>query len=321
MLALILDGKTALDGARQGVMLCLMTVIPALFPFFVLSGLVAGALLGLPTAFTDPMGRILGLPGGAGALAVPALLGGYPAGARAVAEGYRTGMLTKTQAERLLPVCNQPGPAFLFGMVGLLFSQGWMIWVLWGIVVASAGVTALVTLPRQPIRPIVPAGGGKTLAMAVKEATSAMAAVCGWVVLFRVVMAFLNRWCLWLVPTEVQVVILGLMELSGGALQLAQLPSPMLRFCLAAGMVSFGGLCVTMQTHSVAPELSLKPYLAGKLLQAALAVLLAVCICRKFFLPLVTLPLVLQKRVAFRRRLVYNGENTQEDTSCCFAKK
>ena len=37
MLALILDGRTAIEGARQGIGLCLRTVIPSLFPFFVLS--------------------------------------------------------------------------------------------------------------------------------------------------------------------------------------------------------------------------------------------------------------------------------------------
>ena len=36
MLVLILDGKTALEGARQGIELCLRTVVPSLFPFFLL---------------------------------------------------------------------------------------------------------------------------------------------------------------------------------------------------------------------------------------------------------------------------------------------
>ena len=47
MLALILDGRTAIDGARQGIELCLRTVIPSLFPFFVLSILLTSSLLGM----------------------------------------------------------------------------------------------------------------------------------------------------------------------------------------------------------------------------------------------------------------------------------
>ena len=36
LLILILDGKTAYNGAVDGIELCLKTVIPALFPFFVI---------------------------------------------------------------------------------------------------------------------------------------------------------------------------------------------------------------------------------------------------------------------------------------------
>ena len=35
MIVLILDAKTALSGAREGIDLCMRTVIPALFPFFI----------------------------------------------------------------------------------------------------------------------------------------------------------------------------------------------------------------------------------------------------------------------------------------------
>ena len=38
ILVLILDSRTALAGAAQGLSLCLKTVIPSLFPFIFLSG-------------------------------------------------------------------------------------------------------------------------------------------------------------------------------------------------------------------------------------------------------------------------------------------
>ena len=40
MILLILDGKTAVAGAQEGITLCLKTVIPSLFPFFILSAVV-----------------------------------------------------------------------------------------------------------------------------------------------------------------------------------------------------------------------------------------------------------------------------------------
>ena len=65
MLALILDGRTAIDGARQGIELCLRTVIPSLFPFFVLSILLTSSLLGSSLAVLRPLGRLFGMPDGA----------------------------------------------------------------------------------------------------------------------------------------------------------------------------------------------------------------------------------------------------------------
>ena len=65
MLALILDGRTAIDGARQGIELCLRTVIPSLFPFFVLSILLTSSLLGSSLIVLRPLGRLFGMPEGA----------------------------------------------------------------------------------------------------------------------------------------------------------------------------------------------------------------------------------------------------------------
>ena len=46
MLVLILDGKTALLGMRDGLEICLWTVIPALFPFLFLSAILTDSLYG-----------------------------------------------------------------------------------------------------------------------------------------------------------------------------------------------------------------------------------------------------------------------------------
>ena len=44
MMMLILDSKTALQGAANGIELCFRTLIPSLYPFFVLSILLTSAL-------------------------------------------------------------------------------------------------------------------------------------------------------------------------------------------------------------------------------------------------------------------------------------
>ena len=84
MVVLILDSRTALMGASEGVALCLKTVIPSLFPFFILSGILSGSLMGLEFPILRPIGRVLGMPNGSEMLLVSGFLGGYPVGAKAV---------------------------------------------------------------------------------------------------------------------------------------------------------------------------------------------------------------------------------------------
>lgn len=300
MLILILDGKTALEGARQGIELCLKTVIPSLFPFFLLSILLTSSFMGSSLRILRPLGRLCGIPKGAESILIAGFLGGYPVGAQTISAAYAGRQLRKEEAERLLAFCNNAGPAFLFGMAASLFPRQWMAWALWGIHVASAIMTALLmpgnspqTVGGIPEKPI-------SLSAALNSAIRVMAAVCGWVVLFRIVIVFLSRWMLWLLPATAQVALIGLLELSNGCCELISISNIGLRFLLCSEMLAFGGLCVTMQTISVTGGLSLRYYFAGKLLQTAFSLLLAGSVVSGTWLPccavLLAFVLILRKK-------------------------
>ena len=126
-----------------------------------------------------------------------------------------------------------------------------------------------------------------------RTALLSIATVCGWIVLFRVLLAFLESWFLWILPDTVQVFISGLLELSNGCLGLLNIQNSAVRFLLCSVMLAWGGLCVTMQTRSVTDGLSLKPYLRGKLLQTFFSFLLSICVILNIFFPVFPLVLLL----------------------------
>lgn len=277
MAVLILDGKTALQGAAAGITLCLEAVIPSLFPFIILSGLLTDAMFGTPLALLRPLGRWLSMPAGSESLLLCAFLGGYPSGAAAVGGAFRKGSLTRQEAERLLAFCSNAGPAFLFGMTARLFAPGWIPWVLWGIHILSAVAAgrlfpaadcAPVHLERRPFSP----------AALIRSSLGIMGSVCAWVVLFRIVMAFLERWFLWILPVAWRVAFTGALELTNGVCSLPLVEDPRMRMLLCSGMLAFGGLCVTMQTVSVTAGLSLRKYCLGKLVQTLVSILLSALI-------------------------------------------
>lgn len=275
MLALILDARTALSGAQGAVELCLTTVLPSLFPFFVLSELLSGGTAGSQGLLLRPLGKLLGIPAGSEGLFFTGSLGGYPSGARAVHQAWQSGTLDTANARRMLSFCSNAGPAFLFGILGQKFPSLWMVWLLWGIHLLSAVAVAAMQPHLSGHSGTLRSAPAVSLTSAVEHAVGVCGQVCGWIVLCRVVMAFCLRWFLWLLPEAGQVAFYGLLELTGGCCALENVKNVGLRFVLCAGLVSFGGLCVAMQTASVTGRLGMASYWWGKGIQCVLSMLFA----------------------------------------------
>lgn len=272
---LILDTKTAVAGAQSGVDLCIRTVIPSLLPFFFLSVLLTASLIGRKIGILKPVCRLCRIPEGAESIFLAGLLGGYPVGAQCVSQAVENGCLHKLDARRMLAFCSNCGPAFLFGIVAGLFDRWWDAWLLWGIHMASALCVGAL-LPGNPHACRIPKISPIGPVQALERACKIMAGVCGWVVLFKVFLSFLQRWFLWMLPVELQIAIQGLLELSNGCIALSDIRNPDLRFVLCAGILSFGGLCVGMQTWSVVSEgVDRRLYFPGKVAQCAISLLLA----------------------------------------------
>lgn len=326
MMVLILDSKTALMGAMDGIRMIGNSVLPSLFPFLFLSAVITGSQAGEPLPFLTIPGKIFRLPKGAESILIPGFLGGYPLGAQAAAAAWKNGDISRETAERMLAFCSNAGPAFLFGILSRVFSGRQMPWLLWFCHIAGAWVSAHLMA--------IPCGGteiGRALPRTetsdvLWRAIRAMAAICSWVLLFRVMLAFLERWILWILPQSVQVLVSGMLELTNGCLQLGKIPDERVRFLAACAMVSFGGLCVLLQTSSVTKGLSLKWYFLGKVIQAASSVLMGYGIVYRSLLGFVPFAVIgififVKKEVDFRPWLVYNEKKSKGGYLCSFVKK
>ena len=274
MAALILDGRTALEGAAAGVDLCIRTVIPSLFPFLFFCGILTNSLWGNDFPILRPVSKRLGIPDGADSLLIAAILGGYPAGAQVVGEAYTAGRLDKDTAEHLLTFCSNAGPAFLFGMTAMQFEEKSAPWALWSILLLSA-YFAGITHKKPPVQRTSLPVRTVSVSGSLWSAVRTMGLICGWIVLFRILIFFLDRWVLQFLPAEAQVLTAGILELSNGCCMLTLITDPSIRFLICCILLTFGGLCVTMQTASVIGDLSLKPYLRGKLIQTVASMVLS----------------------------------------------
>lgn len=274
MLILILDGKVAVQGAKDGIELCIQTVIPSLFPFFVLSNIITSVYVGSPIRWLRPIGKLCGIASGLESILIPVFLGGYPVAAQTIADGWRKGQIPKKDAQRMLGFCNNAGPSFLFGMAASLFPRPEVAWILWAIHIFTALMTAQVfpatcgdsgSLTKREI----------SLTEVLRNAMRAMASVCGWILLFRVIIGFMKKWVLWLFPVSAQAAVVGMLELSNGCIGLFAVDDLPLRFVICSGILAFGGICVFMQIASAADGLSLKQFFLGKGIHTLLSILIA----------------------------------------------
>ena len=266
--------------AAEALSLCAGSVIPALFPFLVVSSLLLSLGLGellspMLAGLMEPLFRVDGV--GSSALLL-GLVGGYPIGAKTAADLYRGGRLSRPEAERLLAFCNNSNPVFLISVlgVGVFGSVRAGVW-LWLIHLLSALLTGL--LFRNHGGPARRQAGGTAafqavslsaaFVAAVRESLSRMLSVCAFVTFFYVLarpLASLGGW--------LGAVLVGLTELFS--------LTPLLRpdrfgFILASAMAGWGGLSVLCQTAAVleGSGLRLQSCAAGKAVQGLLAGLLA----------------------------------------------
>lgn len=323
MLLLIFDAKTAVYSSQIGIRLCLQTVIPSLFPFFVISSLINSRILGQKFFFLNKIGSICRIPKGAEYLLLLGFLAGYPMGAQMIAQAYQQGGLSKSDARRMLGFCNNAGPAFIFGMLAPYFPSAAYLWGLWGIQIGSALLVGMMLPAKDSDSCELQAGIPCTVPQALQNAIKSMATVCGWVIVFRIIIGFFDRWFLWMLPGTLKILLSGVLELTNGCVMLSNISSTTMRFILASFLLSFGGLCVGMQTVSVTQKLGSGYYFPGKVLQALISVLLSGAVSSLLFpktksiiAPFCLVSIVLligmlhfirgKKVVAFGRKMIYN---------------
>ncbi|MBE6956536.1 MAG: sporulation protein [Ruminococcaceae bacterium] len=300
---LIACPQQSMQAAQQGISLCAETIVPSLFPFFVLSGMVVE--LGLARHLGRLVERVmwpLFRVNGAGATAlVLGLVGGYPVGARTAIELYQKGCCSQTETERLLAFCNNSGPAFILGVVGAgVFGSGRAGLALYLVhVAASVCVGVLFRFyggVEERCKPdLRPAGGGVSFALAftrsVRSALTGVLNICAFVMTFSVILGLLarvgvletlTRALTWFGMDAQQAyqLLRGLLEVSSGVRGLAGSG----RLPMAAFMLGWAGLCVHCQVLSFLMDSGLRvgTYLAGKALHGALSALFAVGLVRWF---------------------------------------
>lgn len=250
--ALLIFPAQAAEGAKNGVNYSLNILLPSLYPFMVLSVfIVKSGLAGkLGAALEKPTQALFRLPGAAAASIIMSVVGGFPAGARSAAALAEAGLVTQTQAERMMYYCVNAGPSFLITAVGvgflhsaqagaILFASQLISFLVMGIV--SGAFSRKEPEPKYRQKKEAPSGTAQALIDSAADAAYSTLMMCCLVILFAAGMNLLRGAIS--IPL-LSVACSAALEVTGGCADLARFSAPLWVFAFAVG---WSGVCVHLQ--------------------------------------------------------------------------
>lgn len=311
----LLYPSETMAAAKGGLSLCANIIIPSLFPCFVLSSLAVetGVVSLIGRACRPIMRPLFRVPGECAPALALGLAAGYPVGAKTAIAIYGKGLCTRTEAERLLAFSNNTGPAFILGTVGAaIFADARAGLLLY---LSHAAASIAVGLVFRFYK----AGGEKeekkarelktetrlsfpaAFVASMKTALNSILGICSFVVFFAVAIRVL--FVTGAIPSladfvsgllsplgvssvDVENLLTGFIEISSGLWGLrGSGASVSLSLSMAAFMIGWAGISVHCQVLSFIGDanLSMFPYLTGKLLHAVFSSVIAFALSRVFY--------------------------------------
>ena len=280
--SLLLFSKSNLPAVKSGLALWANSVIPSLFPFFVATELlmhtnIITQLGNILNRYMKPLFNIRG----EGAFAfIMGIISGYPVGAKIAASFRKNNTCTKEECERLLSFTNNSGPLFIIGTVGLSMYKNTSIGILLFIthILACISVGIIFRFWKQneksstSYQNINPSSASKenitfsNLGSILSESImNSMLAL-----LIAPIFDTLNIDFSFAAP-----LISGFLEITNGINSISNIACKKIsiNIIFTAFLLGFGGISVLLQVLSITSktDLSIKPYLYGKLLHGILA--------------------------------------------------
>ena len=122
---MLLFPSEVFEGAKSGLLLWFLTVLPTLFPFLLISRLLLDscACSLLNKLLAPVISRLFGISAQGSFAFIVGFLCGYPMGAKITADLFHARQISKAEASYLLSFCNNTSPAFLIHYIVLGYFQ------------------------------------------------------------------------------------------------------------------------------------------------------------------------------------------------------
>ena len=272
---LIIHPQNTAEGIKNGFLILGNNLIPALFPFMVLSSYVSeSSVARMISKFFEKSFKLIFKTSGYGVIPfVLGCLGGYPVGAKTVCEFYESKKLSQNDATRLLYWCINPSPAFLITAVGTFMlgntKSGFLLYfscllssVTIGFICRFLSNDEIYSIETEETKP-----KENIFVKSVSKGSEGMLSICGWVLTFCVLASLCDALNF---PYSLSYIIKSAGEVTTGCKNAV---SSGLALPVIAGIAGFGGFAVICQcaSYSSVCKVRMKYLICSRLINAALS--------------------------------------------------
>lgn len=289
------NSELAIDYMERGMKLCVVSVIPSLFPFMVASELIvsSGAAEYIGRFLKRPFKRLFGVGGDGASAFLLGMVCGFPVGTRASLSLYKKNRISRGEFSRLICFSNVPSSAFVISAVGAtLFGCRAFGIALYCITILSALIIGIIlnviygeaeekendrtdadVADKKTSHANERGGGISSFSGAVVYAANAMLGVCAFVIFFSVFTGLLGSVLEGVGVTQTaKAWLFSFFELTGGVAASAGVKPVSLAVIIAAFAVGWSGISVHFQVASFCDGVKVRfgRYILSKLLHGAL---------------------------------------------------
>lgn len=274
---MIIFGKSLRSGIYTGLLFSLQTIIPTLFPFFILSDLWSATFHikddGIASKIFERLFRINGI---ALSAFLSGMICGFPIGVKTANELYQHKKISKAEFEHLCCFANNPSIAFVISGVGAgILSNIKFGILLYLAIILSAFTVGIAFRPAERIcKDFSYISEQKfNLVNSIKNAAVTSLNVIAYIIFFSGLIGLLSSF---LQKRTTIAMISAFLEISNAVKLLSELSAQnqVARLVLIAFALGFSGLSVHMQAFAFLPhEFSRRKYLLIKLAQGCFSMI------------------------------------------------
>ena len=308
--SLLLFSSSNLPAIKKGLSLWANSVVPSLFPFFVATELLMNTnFVNILGRFLNKLMKPLFNIRGEGSFGfIMGLISGYPVGAKIACDFRENNICSKEECERLLSFTNNSGPLFIVGTVGISMFGNSTIGILllvthilacitvgiifrfWKFNSSSHDYVSFNKSDYKKYKNVTFSNLGEVLGKSITNSISTVLMIGGFVVIFSSIISILKTsgildslvyllnpiFNFWHIDSSfIYGIITGLLEITNGIniISNIHIKAISINVIITAFLLGFGGLSVLLQVLSITSktDLSIKPYIYGKILHGFLA--------------------------------------------------